>query len=202
MCVCAADFTHAYTDKQKWSKSFRLPASWMEVYYIAANRYLRCFLFLTPTPEFSFFDPSEPQCREVLLDPSTTIPELFAVLRQWVPQVQKNINHIGNEVTKSSVFHCPCTSIVFVMPLYKTVLPVLRVKNHRFKKNWLNYLMPVQRMVTENTRVRLFLVVDRGPAFLSLNNLPSGLLRVAALQLIAQRGSCLEGKSTWFFSLT
>lgn len=50
--------------------------------------------------EFSFFDPSEPQCREVLLDPSTTIPELFAVLRQWVPQVQKNINHIGSEILK------------------------------------------------------------------------------------------------------
>ncbi|XP_076605733.1 CAP-Gly domain-containing linker protein 4 isoform X2 [Chaetodon auriga] len=50
--------------------------------------------------EFSFFDPSEPQCREVLQDPSTTIPELFAVLRQWVPQVQKNINHIGSEILK------------------------------------------------------------------------------------------------------
>lgn len=50
--------------------------------------------------EFSFFDPSEPQCREVLLDPSTTIPELFAVLRQWVPQVQKNIDLIGTEILK------------------------------------------------------------------------------------------------------
>ncbi|KAM4625671.1 CAP-Gly domain-containing linker protein 4 isoform 2-T2 [Polymixia lowei] len=50
--------------------------------------------------EFSFFDPSDPQCREVLLDPSTTIPELFAVLRQWVPQVQKNIDLIGNEILK------------------------------------------------------------------------------------------------------
>ncbi|XP_069580009.1 CAP-Gly domain-containing linker protein 4-like isoform X2 [Brachyistius frenatus] len=50
--------------------------------------------------EFSFFDPSEPQCREVLLDPSTTIPELFAVLRQWVPQVQKNVHVIGNEILK------------------------------------------------------------------------------------------------------
>ncbi|XP_077434791.1 CAP-Gly domain-containing linker protein 4 isoform X2 [Vanacampus margaritifer] len=48
--------------------------------------------------EFSFFDPSEPQCREVLQEPSTTIPELFAVLRQWVPQVQKNIDLIGNEI--------------------------------------------------------------------------------------------------------
>ncbi|XP_071327235.1 CAP-Gly domain-containing linker protein 4 isoform X4 [Trachinotus anak] len=50
--------------------------------------------------EFSFFDPSELQCREVLQDPSTTIPELFAVLRQWVPQVQKNIDLIGNEILK------------------------------------------------------------------------------------------------------
>ncbi|XP_061156735.1 CAP-Gly domain-containing linker protein 4-like isoform X1 [Syngnathus typhle] len=48
--------------------------------------------------EFSFFDPSEQQCREVLQEPSTTIPELFAVLRQWVPQVQKNIDLIGNEI--------------------------------------------------------------------------------------------------------
>ncbi|XP_041711583.1 CAP-Gly domain-containing linker protein 4 isoform X2 [Coregonus clupeaformis] len=50
--------------------------------------------------EFSFFDPEEPQCREVLLEPSTTVPELFAVLRQWVPQVQKNISLIGNEILK------------------------------------------------------------------------------------------------------
>ncbi|MEQ2252796.1 CAP-Gly domain-containing linker protein 4, partial [Ilyodon furcidens] len=49
---------------------------------------------------FSFFDPSEPQCREILQDPNTTIPELFAVLRQWVPQVQKNIDIIGIEILK------------------------------------------------------------------------------------------------------
>ncbi|XP_041704264.1 CAP-Gly domain-containing linker protein 3 isoform X2 [Coregonus clupeaformis] len=57
----------------------------------------------TPMPtdcEFSFFDPEEPQCREVLVDPSTTVPELFAMLRQWVPQVQKNISLIGNEILK------------------------------------------------------------------------------------------------------
>ncbi|XP_047201685.1 CAP-Gly domain-containing linker protein 4-like isoform X4 [Girardinichthys multiradiatus] len=50
--------------------------------------------------EFSFFDPSEPQCKEILQDPNTTIPELFAVLRQWVPQVQKNIDIIGIEILK------------------------------------------------------------------------------------------------------
>ncbi|KAF6729037.1 CAP-Gly domain-containing linker protein 4 [Oryzias melastigma] len=50
--------------------------------------------------EFSFFNPSEPQCREILQDSNTTIPELFAVLRQWVPQVQKNIDLIGSEILK------------------------------------------------------------------------------------------------------
>lgn len=50
--------------------------------------------------EFSFFDPSELQCKEILQDPNTTIPELFAVLRQWVPQVQKNIDVIGIEILK------------------------------------------------------------------------------------------------------
>lgn len=50
--------------------------------------------------EFSFFDPSDPRCKDILEDPSTTISELFAVLRQWVPQVQKNIDVIGNEILK------------------------------------------------------------------------------------------------------
>ncbi|KAG7281268.1 hypothetical protein CRUP_019793, partial [Coryphaenoides rupestris] len=50
--------------------------------------------------EFAFFDPSDSQCREVLLDPNTTVPELFAILRQWVPQVQKNVDLIGSEILK------------------------------------------------------------------------------------------------------
>ncbi|XP_055016158.1 CAP-Gly domain-containing linker protein 4 isoform X1 [Boleophthalmus pectinirostris] len=50
--------------------------------------------------EFSFFDPSDLRCKEILEDPSTTVPELFAVLRQWMPQVQKNIDVIGNEILK------------------------------------------------------------------------------------------------------
>ncbi|MBN3314578.1 CLIP4 protein, partial [Atractosteus spatula] len=52
------------------------------------------------SPEFSFFDPNEPKCRAILLDPRTSVPELFAVLRQWVPQVQQNISLIGNEILK------------------------------------------------------------------------------------------------------
>ncbi|XP_071212933.1 CAP-Gly domain-containing linker protein 3-like isoform X1 [Salvelinus alpinus] len=49
---------------------------------------------------FTFFDPNDPACLEILLDPSTTIPELFAIIRQWVPQVQHKIDLIGNEILK------------------------------------------------------------------------------------------------------
>ncbi|XP_059841666.1 CAP-Gly domain-containing linker protein 4-like isoform X5 [Hypanus sabinus] len=48
--------------------------------------------------EFSFFDPQDPACRQILRDPETTVPELFAILRQWVPQVQQHIDVIGNEI--------------------------------------------------------------------------------------------------------
>lgn len=33
------------------------------------------------------------------MDPRTTVPELFAIVRQWVPQVQHKIDVIGNEVS-------------------------------------------------------------------------------------------------------
>lgn len=47
---------------------------------------------------FTFFDPNDPACLEILMDPRTTIPELFAIVRQWVPQVQHKIDVIGSEV--------------------------------------------------------------------------------------------------------
>ncbi|KAM9635536.1 CAP-Gly domain-containing linker protein 4 isoform 1-T2 [Trichechus inunguis] len=50
--------------------------------------------------EFSFFDPSDASCQEILFDPKTSVSELFAILRQWVPQVQQNIDIIGNEILK------------------------------------------------------------------------------------------------------
>ncbi|XP_031728358.1 CAP-Gly domain-containing linker protein 3 [Anarrhichthys ocellatus] len=49
---------------------------------------------------FTFFDPNDPACLEILMDPQTTIPELFAIVRQWVPQVQHKIDIIGNEILK------------------------------------------------------------------------------------------------------
>uniref|UniRef100_A0A8C9PBR6 CAP-Gly domain containing linker protein family member 4 n=1 Tax=Spermophilus dauricus TaxID=99837 RepID=A0A8C9PBR6_SPEDA len=50
--------------------------------------------------EFSFFDPNDASCQEILFDPKTSVSELFAILRQWVPQVQQNIDIIGNEILK------------------------------------------------------------------------------------------------------
>ncbi|XP_066122912.1 CAP-Gly domain-containing linker protein 4 isoform X1 [Saccopteryx bilineata] len=50
--------------------------------------------------EFSFFDPNDTACQEILFDPKTSVSELFAILRQWVPQVQQNIDIIGNEILK------------------------------------------------------------------------------------------------------
>ncbi|KAK6489432.1 CAP-Gly domain-containing linker protein 4-like [Huso huso] len=50
--------------------------------------------------EFSFFNPNDPKCQEILFSPRTTVSELFAVLRQWVPQVQQNSSVIGNEILK------------------------------------------------------------------------------------------------------
>uniref|UniRef100_A0A663FK38 CAP-Gly domain containing linker protein 3 n=1 Tax=Aquila chrysaetos chrysaetos TaxID=223781 RepID=A0A663FK38_AQUCH len=49
---------------------------------------------------FTFFDPNDAACREILLDPRTTVPQLFAILRQWVPQVQHSVDVIGNEILR------------------------------------------------------------------------------------------------------
>ncbi|XP_061683106.1 CAP-Gly domain-containing linker protein 3 [Syngnathoides biaculeatus] len=49
---------------------------------------------------FTFFDPNDPACAEILTDPRTTVPELFAIVRQWVPQVQHKIDVIGDEILK------------------------------------------------------------------------------------------------------
>ncbi|ESP02457.1 hypothetical protein LOTGIDRAFT_224824 [Lottia gigantea] len=50
--------------------------------------------------ELSFFDPGCPDCRDILLNPNTTVPEIFAILRQWTPQTQHNIELLVNEIIK------------------------------------------------------------------------------------------------------
>lgn len=50
--------------------------------------------------ELTFFDPSCPTCQDILLEPKTTISEIFAIMRQWVPQVQQNIEMLIKEVLR------------------------------------------------------------------------------------------------------
>lgn len=48
--------------------------------------------------DLAFFDPSCPGCQEILKNPNTTIAEIFAIMRQWVPQTQQNIGVFVNQV--------------------------------------------------------------------------------------------------------
>ena len=48
--------------------------------------------------DLSFFDPNCPTCQDLLLSASTTVAEIFAVLRQWTPQTQQNLEMLIREV--------------------------------------------------------------------------------------------------------
>lgn len=50
--------------------------------------------------DLSFFDPVCAGCREILSNPSTTVPEIFAILRQWTPQTQQNLELLVEEILK------------------------------------------------------------------------------------------------------
>jgi hypothetical protein len=49
--------------------------------------------------ELAFFDPTCPGCRRVLNSPYTTPAHIFAILRQWVPQVQQNIELLVDQAS-------------------------------------------------------------------------------------------------------
>lgn len=48
--------------------------------------------------DLSFFDPNCPGCRAILSSQETSIGEVFAILRQWTPQTQQNLELLVNEV--------------------------------------------------------------------------------------------------------
>ncbi|XP_060575928.1 CAP-Gly domain-containing linker protein 3-like isoform X7 [Ruditapes philippinarum] len=50
--------------------------------------------------ELSFFDPGCPGCHDILVNPNTKVPEIFAILRQWTPQTQLNLDLLVNEILK------------------------------------------------------------------------------------------------------
>jgi len=49
--------------------------------------------------EKTFFDVNCAGCQQLLDDETTTVSQLFAVLRQWIPQTQQNILMIIEQVT-------------------------------------------------------------------------------------------------------
>ena len=49
--------------------------------------------------QLTFFDPSCTDCLDLIYDPGTSISEIFAVIRQWVPQIQQHIHQWGQEVS-------------------------------------------------------------------------------------------------------
>jgi len=50
--------------------------------------------------ELAFFDPMCPGCQEILTNSSTTVPEIFAILRQWTPQTQQSLELMIREILK------------------------------------------------------------------------------------------------------
>merc|ERR1719347_728979 len=52
------------------------------------------------TLDLSFFDPSCPGCSEILCSRDTSIGQVLAIMRQWVPQTQHNIDRLMHEVLR------------------------------------------------------------------------------------------------------
>lgn len=50
--------------------------------------------------ELVFLDPQCPSCYDNLVSSETTIAEVFAIMRQWIPQAQQSIDLLVNEVLK------------------------------------------------------------------------------------------------------
>ena len=54
--------------------------------------------------ELSFFDPDCSGCRKILNNSNTKVPEIYAILRQWTPQTQQNLELLVNEVNILMVY--------------------------------------------------------------------------------------------------
>ncbi|CAH1243559.1 CLIP3 [Branchiostoma lanceolatum] len=50
--------------------------------------------------ELTFFDPDCPGCQLLLQDMNLSVSQIFAIIRQWVPQVQRRIDVLGEEVLR------------------------------------------------------------------------------------------------------
>lgn len=50
--------------------------------------------------DMPFFDTDCQGCLDILQSEDTSVPEIFAILRQWVPRTQKDIKMLVGEVGK------------------------------------------------------------------------------------------------------
>ncbi|XP_019857361.1 PREDICTED: CAP-Gly domain-containing linker protein 3-like [Amphimedon queenslandica] len=50
--------------------------------------------------DLCFFDPTCSSCQDVLSNPKTTISQLFAIMRQWIPQTQGHLTLLTREVLR------------------------------------------------------------------------------------------------------
>uniref|UniRef100_A0A674II24 CAP-Gly domain-containing protein n=1 Tax=Terrapene triunguis TaxID=2587831 RepID=A0A674II24_9SAUR len=102
---------HDSAPERRWLRNWESEGGTDAAFLIAEEKQKLLQLLPNPTrhighfhallwPAFTFFDPNDPACQEILYDPKTTVPELFAIIRQWVPQVQHKIDVIGSEILK------------------------------------------------------------------------------------------------------
>ncbi|XP_077981487.1 CAP-Gly domain-containing linker protein 3-like [Glandiceps talaboti] len=50
--------------------------------------------------DLTFFDPHCPGCYNILMNQNTPVAQIYAIIRQWVPQTQQNIEVLGQEILK------------------------------------------------------------------------------------------------------
>ena len=96
--------------------------------------------------ELSFFDPNCPHCNELLMDATTTVPEIFAILRQWTPQTQQSLELLVSQVCVSGGISFCATSLkvwskakLLSWPEYPLMNKwIFCLKNKKLYKNCLN----------------------------------------------------------------
>ena len=69
--------------------------------------------------ELSFFDPLCPGCRKLMEDPATSVPDIFAIMRQWTPQTQQAMEMLVDEVREWHYFLLPPFFLIYILCLMR-----------------------------------------------------------------------------------
>ena len=73
--------------------------------------------------ELSFFDPGCLGCHKLMEDPATSVPDIFAIMRQWTPQTQQAMEMLVDEVREYCLIlsHCHMTHTYIYISIYTYV---------------------------------------------------------------------------------